>query len=389
MSLEKIMDNTIIEEFLTDEQKMFRQVVRKWCKKEITPNTREWSKIEGFCWPLFNALAKEGYLGMMVPEEYGGSNGTIVDLVILSEELARTGLSIPLTHMSSPAIAIKCFANEEQKARLLPELVAGTKVFCYAQTEANAGSDVANMSSTAVLKGDHWVLNGTKMFITSSTVGDVFITLAKTDMEAKGTEGISVFIVEKGMPGLSFGKMEEKMGRHTWPMCPVIMEDCIVPLENRIVEHGDGFRKMIKEFNGERCGNTSMCVGYAWGAMDRTLEYMQQRVVQGKTLDKLQGLRWMVAEDLMQLFGARFMLYNASLKYAKGENIAADAALCKCFANEMAQKVTNDCMQLHGGYGYMKDYEIERYYRDSRGLSFGGGSTQVLKNRIASELFRR
>ena len=387
MSLEAIMDHTVLEDALTEEQRMFRQVVRRWAKKEIAPNTREWAKAENFR-RYFNALAKEGYLGICVPEEYGGSGGSITDLVILGEELARAGKPIPLTHMSSPAVVIKTFASEDIKKKYLPDLALGEKVFCYAQTEAGAGSDVAAMKSTAVLDGDHYVLNGNKIFISNSAVGDVFIVLAKTDKSLPGTKGISVFIVERGYKGISFGKMEEKMGLNGSPTAEIIMEDCHVPVENMVLPHGDGFKKMINEFNGERIGNTSMCVGFAWGALEKAVEYSQQRVVSGQTLNKFQGLRWMFADMIMQLMAARFLMYNAAHKFTRGEHVAADAAMAKAYANEMSQKVTNDAMQILGGYGYMKDYEIERYYRDARGLAFGGGTTQILRNRIASEIFR-
>lgn len=382
------MDGTVLEDMFTEEQKMFRNVVRQYCKREVYPNTKTWADIEGFCRPLVESLANAGLLGLCVPEEYGGSGGTIVDLCILSEELARTGMSIPLTHMSSPAIVISHFASEKFKKKYLPDLASGKQIFCYAQTEPGAGSDVAAMESVAVPDGDYYLITGRKVFITNSTVGDVFVLLAKTDKSMPGTTGISAFIVERNSEGLSFGKMEKKMGRKTYPMSEMILENCRVPKENLIVPHGDGFKKMMNEFNGERIGNTSMCVGYAWGALERAMEYAGQRKVSGQVVSRFQGIRWMFADMLNQLMASRLLLYNAAFKFARGERVAAYSAICKSYANEMAQKVTNDAMQILGGYGYMEEYELERYYRDARGLAFGGGTTQVLRNRIASELFR-
>lgn len=388
MSLDSIMDNTMLELLLTDEQNMFRKVVRKFCKNEIYPKAREWGYTDGFCWPYFKKLAEVGFLGICVPEEYGGSGGTILDLAILTEELSRTGMGIPLTHMSSPATVISKFGTEVHKKKYLPLLASGEKVFCYAQTEPNAGSDVAAMETTAVLDGDYYVINGRKCFITNSPVGSLFVLLAKTDKSLPGTKGISVFIVEKEFEGFSFGTHEKKMGRKIYPMAELILENCRVPAENIIVKHGDGFKKMMNEFNGERVGNTSMCVGYAWGAIEKAIEHAKQRVVSGQTLDKFQGIQWMFADMVCQLQSARFLLYNAAIKFSRGENVASDSAIAKAYANEMAQKVINDCMQIMGGYGYMEDYEVERYYRDARGLGFGGGTTQILRNRIARELFR-
>jgi butyryl-CoA dehydrogenase len=389
MRLEEMMDRTVLEDMLTEEQKMFRNVVRQYCKREVVPNTKEWAAIDGFCRPLVDSLAGAGLLGLCVPEEYGGSGGTIVDLVILSEELARTGMSIPLTHMSSPAMVISRFANEGFKRKYLPDLATGKKIFCYAQTEPGAGSDVSAMESFAALDGDYYYITGRKVFITNSTVGDVFILLAKTDKTMPGTTGISTFIVERESEGLTIGKMEKKMGRKSYPMSEMILDNCKVPKENLIVKHGDGFKKMMTEFNGERIGNTSMCVGYAWGALERAIEYSGQRKVSGgRLISSFQGIRWMFADMINQLMASRMLMYNAAIKFARGDRVAAYSAICKSYANEMVQKVTSDSMQVLGAYGYMEEYELERYYRDSRGLALGGGSTQILRNRIASELLR-
>lgn len=388
MSLEAIMNNTLLEALLTEEQEMFQKTVRRFCENEIAPYAREWGELEDFCWPLFKKFAAAGLLGICVPEEYGGSGGRITELVILGEEVARKGMAIPLTHMSSPATVIADFGTEEQKRKYLPALASGEKIFCYAQTEPGAGSDVGAMETTAVLNGDHYLVNGRKCFISNSPVADVFILLAKTDKSLPGTRGISVFILEKGTEGLSLGKIEKKMGRNTSPMAEVILEDCKIPVENLVIPHGEGFKRMIEEFNGERCGNASMCVGYAWGALEKAMEYARQRKVFGQELYKFQGIQWMFADMICQVQAARFLLYNAAYKFDRRENVAADAAIAKAFANEMAQKVTNDAMQIYGGYGYMKEYEVERYYRDARGLAFGGGTTQILRNRIAREAFR-
>jgi butyryl-CoA dehydrogenase len=243
------------------------------------------------------------------------------------------------------------------------------------------------MRTTAVLEGDDYVLNGTKCFISNAEVADVFVVLAKTDpSQRKG--GISVFVAEKDSPGLSIGKAEEKMGLDASPTNEVIFDNCIIPKDNLMVSEGEAFKLMMRSFNAERCGNSAACLGMAQRAFERTFAYAQQRETFDRPIIRFQGIQWMFADMATQLEAARLLIYNAAWKLDQKLPAAKEAAIAKCYSNEMAQRVINDAIQIHGGYGYMKEYEVERLWRDVRGLSFGGGTPQILRNRIAAELLR-
>jgi alkylation response protein AidB-like acyl-CoA dehydrogenase len=266
-------------------------------------------------------------------------------------------------------------------------MASGKKVGAYCQTEPDAGSDSANMTSFAEMKNGYYLLNGRKNFIFNAAIASLFIVLAKTEKE-KGSKGISVFIVDRDSPGVSVGKDEEKMGRHCSSLNDVIFEDVKVPAENLLVPAGKGFKEMMIEFNSERCGNSSLCIGMAQGAYERALKYCQERVQFGRPIGEFQGIRWTLAEMAIQLQAARLLVYNAAFKADQGQVIAKEAAMAKKFANEMSTWVVDKAIQLHGGYGYMSEYEVERYYRDVRGWSMGGGTTQICLNRIAQEILR-
>jgi butyryl-CoA dehydrogenase len=301
--------------------------------------------------------------------------------------MGRAGVSIPLTHISACCRAIADHGTEEQKRRYLPDMASGKKIGAYCQTEPNAGSDSASMTAFAERKEAHYSLNGRKNFISNAEIASLFIVLAKTEKE-KGSKGISVFIVDRDLPGVSVGKNEEKMGRHCSSMNDVIFENVNVPLENLLVSAGKGFKKMMEEFNSERCGNASLCIGMAQGAYERALQYCKDRVQFGRPIAEFQGIRWTLAEMAIQIQAARLLLYDATIKADQNKVVAKEAAMAKKFANEMSIWVVDKAIQLHGGYGYMAEYDVERYYRDVRGWSMGGGTTQICLNRIAHEILK-
>ncbi len=243
------------------------------------------------------------------------------------------------------------------------------------------------MTSFAETRDGHYLLNGRKNFISNAGIASVFVVLAKTERE-KGSKGISVFIVDRDMQGVSVGENEEKMGRHCSSMNDVVFEDVRVPIENLLVPAGRGFKEMMIEFNSERCGNASLCLGMAQGAYERALQYSKDRVQFGSPIADLQGIRWILAEMAIQIQAARLLVYDAAFKADQGKIIAKEAAMAKKFANEMSIWVVDKAIQLHGGYGYMTEYEVERYYRDVRGWSMGGGTTQICLNRIAHEILK-
>jgi alkylation response protein AidB-like acyl-CoA dehydrogenase len=377
----------MIESLLSEERKMFRDTVRRFAETQILPNVKTWEKQRRYPEEYYKKISEMGFMGLMVPEKYGGMGGSLIDVVILGEEMGRAGVSIPLTHISACCRAVAQHGNEQQKSRYLPDMASGKKIGAYCQTEPDAGSDSANMTSFAEMKNGTYLLNGRKNFISNAAIASLFVVLAKTEKE-KGSKGISVFIVERDFPGVSVGKDEEKMGRHCSSMNDVIFEDVKVPLENLLVPAGKGFKEMMIEFNSERCGNSSLCIGMAQGAYERAVKYCQDRVQFGRPIGDFQGIRWTLAEMAIQIQAARLLVYDAAFKADEGKVIAKEAAMAKKFANEMSIWVADKAIQLHGGYGYMAEYEVERYYRDVRGWSMGGGTTQICLNRIAHEILK-
>ncbi len=381
----------MIDSILSDESKMFREEVKKFAAKEIQPHVKQWESMGKYPDEYYRKIAEMGFMGLLVPEEYGGAGGSMIDLAVLCEEMGRVGVSIPLTHISACCRAIVHQGTEAHKRKYLPDMASGKKISAYCQTEPNAGSDAGNMSSFAEKKNGFYRLNGRKVFISNGRIAQVFIVLAKTErIREKPSKGIAMFIVERDTPGVSIGKTEELMGRHCSSLDEIIFDDAQVPEKNLLIPAGGkGFKEMMNEFNSERCGNSSFCVGFAQGAYERTLRYCKERVQFGKPLSEFQGIRWTLAEMAIKIHAARLMIYDALIKAEKkGEMIAKEASMAKKFANEMAVWVCDQAVQLHGAYGYTTDYEIERYYRDVRGWSMGGGTTQMCLNRIAHEILK-
>ena len=381
----------MIETLLSEENRIFRDTVRKFAEKEIAPHVKAWESEGEYPKEYYKKLSEMGFMGLLVPEEYGGAGGSMIDLVILCEELGRVGVSFPLTHVSACCRAIVSQGTGEQKLRYLPEMASGEKIGAYCQTEPEAGSDAGNMSSFAEKKDGHYLLNGRKIFISNGKIASVFVVLAKTEKNLeRPSRGIAMFIVDKDSPGVSIGKTEDLMGRHCSSLDEIIFENVKVPEENLVIAAGtSGFKEMMVEFNGERCGNSAFCVGFAQGAYERALQYCKERVQFGKPIAEFQGIRWTLAEMATRIQAARLLVYDAVIKLTKrGQMIAKEAAMAKKFANEMTIWVCDQALQLHGSYGYTVDYEVERYYRDVRGWSMGGGTTQICLNRIAHEILK-
>ncbi len=270
-------------------------------------------------------------------------------------------------------------------------MASGKKIGAYCQTEPDAGSDAGNMASFAEKKNGYFLLNGNKVFISNARIASVFVVLAKTERDLpKPSKGIAMFIVDRDTPGVSIGKTEELMGRHCSSLDEVIFKDVKVPEENLLIPAGGkGFKEIMNEFNSERCGNSAFCVGFAQGSYERTLRYCKERVQFGKPIFELQGVRWILAEMAIKIQAARLLIYDALIKSEqKGKMIAKEASMAKKFANEMSVWVCDQAIQLHGAYGYTTDYEVERYYRDVRGWSMGGGTTQMCLNRIAHQILK-
>jgi hypothetical protein len=380
----------MIDGLLSIENKRFRDEVRRFAVREIEPHVKTWEKEGKYPDSYYKNIAKMGFMGLLVPTEYGGEGGSMIDLAILCEEMGRVGVSIPLTHISACCRSIAHLGNEDQKRKYLPDMASGKKIGAYCQTEPNAGSDAGNLSSFADEKDTHYLLNGEKIFISNAKIASVLIVLAKTNIvPEKPSKGIAMFIVDRDAPGVSIGRSEKMMGRNCSSLDEIIFNDVKIPKENLLIPAGGkGFKEIMNEFNSERCGNSSFCVGFAQGAYERTLKHCKQRIQFGKPIAQFQGINWTLAEMAIRIQAARLLIYDALFKEKRGKMIAKEAAMAKKFANEMAVWVCDQAIQLHGAYGYSTEYEVERYYRDVRGWSMGGGTTQVCLNRIANEILK-
>lgn len=375
---------------LTSEQQMIKKVMRDFAENEVKPLAAEIDETEEYPIETVKKMARYNMMGIPVPKEYGGAGGDEIAYVIAVEELSRvcatTGV-ICSAHTSLACWPILKFGTEEQKNKYLVPLAKGEKIGAFGLTEPNAGTDAASQQTTAVLKGDKYILNGSKIFITNGGQADVYIIFAMTD-KSKGTRGISAFIVEKDFPGFSIGKIEDKMGIRASATAELIFENCIVPKENLLGEEGKGFKIAMKTLDGGRIGIAAQALGIAQGAFDESVKYLKERQQFGRPLAKFQGLQWMVSEMATKIEAARWLVYNAAYRKANGLTYNKEAAMAKLFAAETAMDVTTKAVQLHGGYGYTKDYPVERMMRDAKITEIYEGTSQVQKMVIAANLLR-
>jgi butyryl-CoA dehydrogenase len=335
-------------------------------------------------------MAKLGMMGIPFPKELGGAGGDYLTYVMAVEELGRvcgTTSIILSAHTSLCCDPIYRFGTTEQKEKYLKPLARGEKLGAFALTEPNAGSDAGNQQTVARLDGDFYILNGSKIFITNGGTADVFIIFAMTD-KSKGTRGISAFIVEKGFDGFKIGKVEEKMGIRGSSTTELIFEDCKVPKENLLGSEGMGFKIALQTLDGGRIGVGAQALGIAQGAIDEVLKYVKERKQFGKSIGAFQGLQWYIADMITETEAARLLVYNAAMKKDRGILTSADAAMAKKYASDVAMKVTTQAVQIFGGYGYTKDYPVERMMRDAKITQIYEGTNEVQKMVIAGQYIR-
>jgi alkylation response protein AidB-like acyl-CoA dehydrogenase len=379
--------NTTFE--LTDDQRMLRDAVREFCEREVAPHVHTWDEREEMPIEVIHRLADLGLWGMTIPEVYGGAAVSFTDYMVVVEELARWSASVAIViavHNSIGAGPILVYGNEEQKKRFLPEFTS-KKLACFCLTEPSAGSDAGALQSTAKRDGDSYVLNGTKIYITSGDIADVFIVFAKTD-PAAGNRGITAFIVPKGTPGLRLGTREKKMGLRASGTMEIILEDARVPVANRLGEEGQGFRVAMSALDGGRIGVGAQACGVARAAYLEAVSYAKTREAFGQKIAEFQGIRWKLADMAMDLDAAWLLVLRAAALKDAGRPVTKEAAMAKLFASEMVQRVTNEAVQIHGGYGYIREYAVERYYRDARVMALYEGTSEIQRHVIARELLR-
>lgn len=380
---------------LSREQELVRKMVREFTETEVAPIAAETDRTSQYPAKTIDDLFRYGIMGMIVPKEYGGAGADDLSGAIAIEELSKACAStgdIVATHNGLCCGPIISYGTEEQKKKYLPMLTKDRKVGAFCLTEADAGSDASKGTTTAVLDGDHYILNGSKIFITNGYVADIFIVFAMTD-RSKGTKGISAFIVEKDFPGFLVGKHEVKMGLHGSPTSEIIFQDCIVPKENLLGVEGKGFGIAMATLDGGRIGIAAQALGIAQGAQDELVSYVQQRVQFGKPLSKFQNTQFQIADMEARICAARWLVYDAaSRKYlsSQGQKISygKESAMAKLFAAETAMAVTTKVVQLHGGYGYIKEYPVERMMRDAKITEIYEGTSEVQRMVIAKNVIK-
>ena len=376
--------------YFTEEHQMIRDQIRRFIQEEVLPHGEEWEAKGQVPRDVIRKLGDMGILGMRVPEEYGGSGLDVMASIALSEELGKCtfgGFSVTVlvhTDMATPHLVR--YGNDEQKRKYLPGIISGEILTAIGVTEADAGSDVAAMRTRAIRDGDHYILNGSKMFITNGYYGDLVFVAAKTDPHAKGSQGISMFIVEKGTPGF---KASRKLEKHGW-LCSdtaeLVFEDCRIPAENLLGEEHKGFYAIMRNFQNERLVIGGMGVGEATKGLELAVEHVRTRHAFGAPLWDKQGIRQRLAMRASEAEAARQLLYYAAWLEARGEDCVKEVSMVKAYAAETLQHVLYDCMQFHGGMGYIRETAIERMVRDARIHPIGGGATEVMLEEVAKRL---
>ena len=375
---------------LTDEQLMIQTMVRDFSREVIAPTAAERDKTKEFPGDNLKQLGELGFMGMMVPPEYNGSGADTVSYVLALSEVAYSCASTAVVmsvHNSIVCESILRYGTEDQKQRFLKPLATGEIIGAFALTEPNAGSDPVRQTTKAVRDGDSYILNGTKRFITTGKNAGVVIVTAKTD-ETKRHKGISAFLVKKETPGFTAGPLEDKMGLRGSDTVDLIFEDCRVPAKDILGEEGDGFKIAMTGLDGGRIGISAQSVGVAQAAFDAAVQYAKEREQFGQSISRFQGLRWMVADMATDIEAARQLMLSASAMKDRGENYTAQASMAKLFSSEMVNRVTATALQLHGGYGYIKEYPVERYYRDARVFTIYEGTSEIQRIVISNHVFK-
>jgi len=373
----------------TDEQNHLRRSVREFAEGEIAPHVMEWDEVSHFPLEIIPKLADMGLLGIIFPEQYGGAGLGYIDYVIAIEELSRVDGSIGIivaAHNSLCSNHIFKFGTEAQKQKYLVPLAQGKKIGAWSLTEPEAGSDAGGTRTLATRDSNHWVINGAKTFTTNGHYADVCVAMAVTD-KSKASHGISAFIIEKGTPGFKPGKKENKLGLRASDTSEVIFSDCRVPAENLLGDEGEGFTGSLKILDGGRISIAALALGMAQGALDAAVKYAKQRKQFGQAISEFQAIQFKLADMATEVEAARLLVYQAAwLADRKDVRFTRESSMAKLFASEVAVRIANECVQIHGGYGFIKDYPAEKFYRDVKLCTIGEGTSEIQKLVIARQL---
>jgi alkylation response protein AidB-like acyl-CoA dehydrogenase len=375
---------------LSEEQQLLRTTVRQFAEAELVPHSREWDEKQEFPREIFSALGEMGLMGAVWPVEYGGAGLSTLDYAIVMEELSRADAGVALSlaaHNSLCSGHIFLAGNEAQKQRYLVPLAKGEKIGCWGLTENSAGSDAGGTRTSAVKDGDHWLLNGSKTFITNARIADTAVVMAVTD-RSKGKKGISAFIVERGTPGFRAGKKEDKLGVRSSDTSELVLEDCRVPAENLLGREGYGFVDTLRILDRGRIGIAAFSVGIAQAALEASMKYAAGRKQFGHAIAEFQAVQFKISDMATEIAAARLLTWRAASLRDTGREHTVESSMAKLFASEMAVRVCLEAIQIHGGYGYTKDYPVERYLRDSKLGTIGEGTSEVQRLVIARELLQ-
>ncbi len=371
-------------------QSLIAQSIRDFAEKNIRPNIMEWDEAQLFPVLLFKQLGEMGFMGVLVPEELGGSGLGYHEYITIIEEISKVDPSIGLSvaaHNSLCTNHILTFGNEEQKKKWIPKLATGEHIGAWGLTEHNTGSDAGGMNTTAKKDGDFWVINGAKNFITHAISGDIAVVVVRTG-EKGDSHGMTAFVFEKGMPGFTSGKKENKMGMRASETAELIFDNCRIPDANRLGEVGDGFIQAMKILDGGRISIGALSLGIAKGAYEASLKYSKERHQFGKPISSFQGISFKLADMATEIEASELLLHKAAFLKQKHRPVTTAGAMAKMYASEMCVKVANEAVQIHGGYGYTKDYPVEKFYRDSKLCTIGEGTTEIQKVVIARNLLK-
>jgi len=374
----------------TSEQQQLRKTIREFCEAEIRPHVMEWDESQEFPDAIFRALGKMGVLGAVFPEDLGGSGYSYVDYSIVMEELARVDPSIALSvaaHVSLCTNHIYLAGDDAQKRHYIPKLASGEWIGCWSLTEPEAGSDAGGTRSKAVEDGDAWVLNGGKTFTTNAHVADVCVAMAVTDRSAS-SHGISAFILEKGMQGFRVGKKENKLGMRCSPTGEVLFTDCRLPAAQMCGRRGDGFVDSLRILDGGRISIAALSVGIAQGAYEAALKYSKQRKQFSRFISEFQAIQHKLADMATEIDAARLLTLRAAWMKDQGASVNKESAMAKLYASEAAVRAANEALQIHGGYGFIKDYPVEKFYRDVKLCTIGEGTSEIQRLVIARQLLK-
>jgi butyryl-CoA dehydrogenase len=380
----------MMDYLLNEQQIMIRDLCRKVAQEKIRPVAAEYDEKEEFPWEIMKILAQSDLFGIYIEEKYGGLGGGVMELAVATEELSRAcgGIAVSYAASALGTYPIILYGSEEQKQKYLPDLSGGKKLAAFALTEAAAGSDAGAVRTRAKRDGDYYILNGTKQWITNGGEAEIYTVIAITDPK-KGARGASAFIVEKGTPGFTFGKKEKKLGIRASATRELVFNDCKVPVRNLLGREGLGFIVAMKTFDVSRPGVAAQAVGIAQGALDLAVDYARQRQQFGKSISSFQGIQFMLADMATQIEAARALVYAAARMVDSGNtNISRESSMAKLFASDMCMKVTTDAVQIFGGYGYMRDYPIEKFMRDAKITQIYEGTNQIQRNIIALNLIK-